>query len=119
MPTRVSLKVQAGNRETVRLQVTTPNGTPVPLTERDLEFVVKKYSSDTDLQAVVRSTLIAGSVVAGVATSYPIAVTDAGQGRLEVDVDFSRHGRYSWRLDVITSGRRSTALYGTLEVEPL
>lgn len=119
MPSKVRLKIQARNAETLRLQVTTQEGTPVPLTGESLEFVVKKYSSDPDPLAVLRGSLITGTTtIDPVASCSPLRIVDEALGIVELDLLITRHGHYAWRLDLVSAGGANTALYGLLEVEP-
>lgn len=110
MPTRVDLTGQVGNDETLKLTVTNTAGGPYDLTDKEFHFYLKRYSSQDDADALIHFT----------ETSPEVDLVDGPAGRLDVAVNMPPpHWRYWWRLDVIEAGRRITALYGYLEMEPV
>lgn len=115
MANRVDLTLNENNDEVIRVALTTNvphEGTVLDLTGKDLEAFVKvsAAAADTD-PGTWKGTSVAGD----------ITVTDAsnGLGGIAVPRSAVTTTQGWWRLDVVSSGLRKTAVYGSLRITDL
>lgn len=111
MATYQELTVYEANDETLSLALTSPDdGTAYDLTGAGLELVLKTSVDelDSDPDTVIISTDTGGIVIDD--ATGGLATVTVQRGELQIPGDLV------WRLDVVRSGTRRTAVYGSLHV---
>ena len=110
MTTEKEVRVKEGNDETLNFTLAS-NVVGYTLTGKSIRFVVKDHSSDLDSDANIDYT-----------DSPRITVTDVALLQLRVNIpkeDLPMGGTFFYRLDVVTSGKPNTAMFGLFVVEDL
>lgn len=113
MTSKVNLALHENNDETVFLSITGLDGNPFDLTSAVVDVFIKngKDYSDTDVSTIHLST-----------SSGEVVVTDSVNGLATATVaatNLPSPAIKFWRVDVLSSGKRRTACYGTLTVVDL
>ena len=111
MATEALVRVKEGNDETLKFTLTS-SIVGYTLTGKTFKFLVKKYKSDDDAEALVTKTGPSASIV----------VDDAALLKLSVkipDTEMPVGNTYFYRLDVIDGTAVNTAMFGPFEVEDL
>lgn len=111
MATEKALRVKEANDEVLKFTLTSsiPGYT---LAGKSFKFVVKRYRSDTDGEALISKN----------GPGVDIVVDDAALLKLSVkisDSEMPEGDTYFYRLDVIDGAVNNTAMYGPFVVEDL
>ncbi|MFC3454001.1 hypothetical protein [Amycolatopsis speibonae] len=115
MATNQPITLNENNDENVKVTITTnvpTDGTTLDLTGKTVEAYLKptKASADNDAAAWKGSTATTG-----------VTITDAANGKATVSIPAANITTTQgwWRVDVLSSGLRKTAVYGTVTVVDL
>lgn len=114
MATYQELTLYELNDETISLALSEPDDQqPHDLTGADLELIVKSSvdQEDSDPETLVVDTQSGAIVVDDAAAGLATATIQRGE--------LTTPGELVWRLDVVRSGTRRTAVYGVLRVVDL